>query len=132
MSKNIKIFDTQVTLILSEAYKVFPKSFDLDIDDLENFLKSSRSKISLEEHQEYCGDTMLFLEKNGFIEIGTKTLGGGYIDVRLTLKGLTLLKQQPKSISDEPSVGEMASKKIKEGLIDSAIAIITNALTKFI
>lgn len=132
--RNIEIFDMQVTLILSMAYEVFPKSLQVNCAKLEDKMKMADEKyrVSEEEHSLYCNDTMSFLEDNELIKKRARTVDDKYIGVTLTLKGLKLLKQQPQSISDEPTIGDTISDKIKDGIFDSAVSIMNGAIMKFL
>ena len=122
--KNIKIFDTQVAIIFAKLYDNFPKKINIDCSTLEMHSKD----ITIEEHSEYCDATVTFLVENGFISVGKTMIGGGYVDVILTIKGLNALKKIPKSISNKPTAGEIISDEVRKGFISSSIGIISNTV----
>lgn len=131
MSRNIEIFDAQVAIVLALLYDNFPKSIEFDCVYLES--KTVDKRITAEEHREFCRDTILFLEENEFISIQSKAINRNvFSGIKLTMHGLQVLKQTPKSISNEPAVGETISSMVKEGLMTSAIGLINSTVMKIV
>lgn len=124
MKRNIEIFDMQVAIIFAKLYDNFPKKINFDCNDLNELSKD----ITLQEHKEYCDSTVNFLSENGFIDINTRLLSGGYVGVILTIQGLNALKQIPKSISNKPTAGDIISEEVSKGFVSSAIGIISNTV----
>ena len=131
MQRNIEIFDAQVAFILAKLYDKFPTKIDFRCEELEKATK--HKEISFDEHKKYCRDTVLFLADNDFIDVQYKSMNGDtFQNVRLTMKGLKSLKQIPKSIRDEETVGEKISKSVAEGFISTAVGLVNSTVMKLI
>ena len=119
--KNIEIFDKQVAVIFAKLYENFPDKIDIEC---------SKILPNSDENNKYCDGTISFLEENELISIEEKLIGNGYIGVRLTMKGLKILKQTPKSISEDKTIGEKIVSNIKDGAVSFAVNLLNDTVLK--
>ena len=123
MKNNIRLFDCFTAKILGELYAKFPIK-----QDYESFNFATESCITDrglqkdEELEDTVLYTFLFLEENGIISFDkTKAYQNGiFYQCGLTMRGLTLLKKEPKSVSKNKNIGEILVEKIKEQGIEKA------------
>lgn len=132
---NIDKFDILVGKILAKLYSEFPKktivkSTDFGIKNpVEDFLVSidakSVEKDGLDELN-FFDDTMQFLFDEGMI-IAKQNAKGVFYDVRLTSKGLKILKKIPSSINESASsVGEWlksSAKVLNDETLKKAVSV---------
>ncbi|RUM93137.1 MAG: hypothetical protein DSZ27_00925 [Thiomicrospira sp.] len=93
-STNFQIFNRVALFALMELFDNFPKQIELDANTLALNAFPEKDKTSVEEAWDLMSfgvETLSWLESEGFVSVKQRTLGGHFIGVRLTLKGLTLL-----------------------------------------
>lgn len=110
--KNIDIFNEFVAKIFNKLYDEFPIGVDIEVC---NFINKEINPFSLEVPKEckILENTFYFLKDEGFI---TYKEGNNhyFLDVRLTSKGLALLKRTPKSIGKNSFI-DTIKHWLKEG-----------------
>jgi hypothetical protein len=96
----IKSFNTICALVFEELYETFPIGADLKFVDI--IAKAPELEdmdaIDIEASEEMFRHTLRWLEEEGFVRVGSKTLGGGIHDVRLTMMGFAVLGQIPQAV----------------------------------
>ena len=118
---NIKNFDAIVLYYADLLYKSFPKCIEINIyeemqkDEFKHMYKNE------EDLQVMLAETLLWLEENNFLNFETpKERAYRVTDnvffgcVRLTAKGLVILKSPPTSIDTKESLGNQMAKALKE------------------
>jgi len=129
-NENIKKFDATVLYYADLLYSSFPKCIEINIYDevaKDEFKDMYKNK---EDTQVLISETLLWLEENGFLKFETPQIGC----IRLSAKGLVILKSPLTSIDTKESLGSQVSTALKEkGAIkiaelgtDLAIKLATN------
>ena len=117
---NIRAFNLLVLTLFARLYAKFPLGDD--------FADSELAVASLPENAPYdetfdrqavAWGTVTWLEAEGFIRIGSKTLGGDFDDVKLTMKGLTALGSIPQPLRENEAADPIISR-IKRTLASGA------------
>ena len=102
---NIDLFNAICISLFDELYSSFPKEKDINIKSITRSIYRDDIDISFNEAFEYSSygeDVISFLKEEGFIKsAGTMQSTSDELQVRLTLKGLTILGAIPSSISGE-------------------------------
>src|SRR5690606_15292055 len=99
----IEIFDALCGALLVHLYEQFPQRIHLEFMDLQ--LEQKLEPLEPTEVQEWMDlfvDTVSWLEEEGFIRTETGTDDQDYYGVRLTLKGLAVLRAAPESRQPAP------------------------------
>ena len=128
MKDNIKRFDATVLYYADMLYKSFPKCIDINIYDEMKKEEFKNLYKETEDIQILISETLLWLEENDFLKFETPTKRAYRSEdnvffgcVRLTAKGLVILKSPPTSIDTKESLGAEVSKALKEkGIIKIA------------
>lgn len=128
MKENIDLFDIYAGRILNELLSSFPIPYDLEVPKLTiDRLNDEDEK----KHKEIIYHTINWLGEEDFIRYNVKTLGMElFTNVLLTSKGLEVLKQTPKNLSDNPTLATHLKKAVatgKEELIKQAVNAIFSA-----
>jgi len=127
MMDNIEAFDLTVAVILAKLYKQFPQKLSLECDsfceelDIPNYTKEEKIKL--------CSATMTFLQENDFIVSNSKNNSIAYAYVSLTIKGLTALKSEPKSLSNNESIGKRLIRAIEDKSAGMIVHMAQSALS---
>ncbi len=111
--ENIDLFDIYAGRILNELLGSFPIPKDLEVP---NIVLKRVGEQEQKHHQYIIYHTIKWLGDEDFIRYGTSTLGMElYTDVILTSKGLEVLKQAPKTISDNPTLASRLKQAVETG-----------------
>ena len=94
--RNIDLFNIYTAKIFNYLYDDFPIAKDIDIC---KFIEIEVDPLELNTPKEceIFEHTMYFLKEEGFIDY-KKGDFNGFLQVRLTLKGLSILKKRPKAL----------------------------------
>lgn len=117
---NIDKFDILSGRVLARLYSEFPKPCTLEAtdfgykDSVYEFL-SDPNATTIKENSDivFFTSAINFLVANKIIDAAPS--GVSFNDARLTLKGLSLLKKTPKSLSNGSNLGSWLTKAIKTG-----------------
>lgn len=116
--QNICKFDLYVGMILSKLYESFPIKCDI-------YYNSEFGEVD----EEVMRSTFIWLKDSEFIKYDDIMINTDLIcGVILSLKGLELLKQKPKTF--QKSLGESLKEPLKQGL-NSAVAKISNDILSY-
>lgn len=137
MSKNIDLFNKQTAQIFAILWENFPilqeisyKEFGAELPDgyfpnLGSNVPISKSTLEL---RKVVDGTFNFLGENGYIKY--KTDGWfSFNDVRLTEKGLAVLKIKIESLGGGESMGDKILSAVKDGTPAVIAGAVTNILT---
>ena len=134
MKSNVECFDYCVLIIANELYHRFPICGDLEPYELiknDNLIarcgvgKKSQNQSGAEiSNQErlvtIMGQTLFWLQENGFLDYNSEpehrdySVLSVYSCVRLTAKGLLVLKSTPDSLKGAVTLGEHIGKTLRE------------------
>lgn len=109
-------FDECVGLILAVLTKSFPKRIKFDASEI--------SAIAPDIEVHFVGDCMSFLRDEGLIEYKDVSLNFYFIGCRLTLRGVSCLRQ------DAPELLQCYDKKDYKNLAKIAIQILNKWITQ--
>jgi len=141
--ENIINFDKTVLYFSEMLYKSFPRCIEIDVYvelKKEMFQRMYKDET---DRQVLIAETILWLEENDFLKFETPQERAYRITdntffgcVRLTAKGLAILKSPPKSINSTESLGSKISTAMQEKGIakitelgtDLAIKLATNLI----
>ena len=128
MSKNMNLFNEATAIILNRLYAEFPNKLDvLRVADIKKGASEDELKI--------IGFTAEFLLEEGFIIGDSSNCNGKLIpNVRLTSKGLAVLKISPDSISTEKpdSFGDALTNVLGGGSTKALNTIITEIISAYV
>ena len=120
-NENIRNFDAVVLYYADLLYRSFPKCIEINIyEELQkdDFKHMHDNDI---DTQVLLAETLLWLEENNFLKFETPKERAHRITdnvffgcVRLTAKGLVILKSPPASIDTKESLGVQMAKALKE------------------
>ena len=94
--KNIELFNLYVAKIFDYLYDDFPIAKDIDICEFIG-VEVDPFELQLPKECKIFEHTMYFLKEEGFIDYKRGDTNG-FFQVRLTLKGLSILKKKPKAL----------------------------------
>ena len=114
--ENLEKFDECAGLILAILTEAFPKRMRFDCGDV----TSADPDIDVY----FVGDCMTFLRDEGLIEYGDVSLNFAFIKCRLTLKGVSCLREHA------PTLLKHYRKKEYKDLAKIAIEILNKWITK--
>lgn len=129
-TKSFDLFNMIVLYLLIQLFENFPKPIDIDAKSLGlNAIpkKESEREGEVWNYMNLAGDTVTWLQKEGFIEVHNVAYGSNYMGVRLTLKGLTLLGYTPlKSETNDKlsTLAEEGKKVLLEGTREGATEVV--------
>jgi hypothetical protein len=98
-----KVFDVLCAALLVYLHEHFPKKIHVEFADLD--LASRLEPLEPAEIWEWMDtfvDTVSWLEEEGFIRSNGGTDDRDFFDVRLTMKGLAVLRAVPPSVQPAP------------------------------
>ena len=118
VDNNIDEFNKWVAKILEYLYSEFPKLITIQANDI-------TEKITKEENEIFNG-TMLFLEREGFVEFEDISTFREYIyhKVVLTSLGLSVLNAVPESLEKKEPFIQKIKSAIKSGSKEAISATI--------
>ena len=118
---NIQSFDTTVLYYSDLLYKSFPRCIEINV--YEEVTKEPFEQMYKDtmETQTLISETLLWLEENDFLRFTTPSERSYRLEdnvffgcVRLTAKGLAILKSPPPSIKSKDSLGNRISSALEE------------------
>ncbi len=128
MPKNMELFNEATAIILNTLYTEFPNRLPiLRAEDIKNNASEEELKV--------IGFTAEFLLEEGFIVGGNSHDDGQLISrVRLTSKGLAVLKISPETLSTEKSVsfGDALKNVLGTGSTQALNTIITELMSSYV
>jgi hypothetical protein len=98
-----EIFDILCAALLVHLHEHFPKRIHVEFTDLH--LAERLEPLEPEEVWKWMDlfvDTVSWLQEEGFIRASTGTDDQDFFDVRLTMKGLAVLRAIPNSVQPTP------------------------------
>ena len=137
MSENIKIFDRAVLFYADKLYKEFPVCINLNLyedKEEETFLDIRVNKTKL---LFILSETLFWLQENNFLTFekpDKRSLVNNiepqcnFLCVRLTAKGVTILKTPPSSLTKE-SLGEVIGEKLQTAIKEKLYSKIGDTVT---
>lgn len=106
MNASTDEFNKLTITLLSNLYDSFPVEQDVAISEYDHLDTAENSGIFF--------STLKFLNNEGYVSYSTQ-IYGGFLAVRLTSKGLSLLNSTPSSISKSESLISVFKEAVKEG-----------------
>ena len=137
--KNIELFDIYVGYIFNALYEDFPVCKDFDTPKCVKEINGQTADIETRRKEFVFSETLFWLQENGIVEIEKPdrrliTIGSGlepypyFTCVRLTAKGLAILKKTPQSISTDKTLGEEITEAVKNGFKERITDLVKVAL----
>lgn len=114
--ENLEKFDECAGLILAVLTEAFPKRIRFDCGDV------TSANPDIDVH--FVGECMTFLRDEGFIEYGDISLNFAFIKCRLTLKGVSCLREYA------PALLKHYRRKEYKDLAKIAIEILNKWITQ--
>ena len=105
---NMDDFNEATVLILAKLYEAFPQRLWFKVVDL---VEAAADDNKLRNY----GDTILFLESEGFIRYESHKLNEVFDGVTLTSKGLTVLNYVPDVLKEKTPLGAKLLSVVQEG-----------------
>ncbi len=122
---NMDDFDRYAVFIFDDLLTAFPQDSVLGVQDFE-------PERNFEGVSSFVG-TAQFLRREGFIHFeGISETGGIIYGATLTMKGLTLLRRVPGTVSNAASVGDkiaQAAKSLSKEAIKAAMGELFNSVS---
>ena len=137
--KNIELFDIYVGYIFNALYEDFPVCKDFDTPKCVKEINGATADIDTKRKEFVFSETLFWLKENGIVEIEKPqnrliAMNVGlepypyFTCVRLTAKGLAILKKTPESISDKKTIGEELTEAVKNGFKERITDMVKLAL----
>lgn len=104
---NMNAFNEATARILAKLYEGFPRRVSLKVGDLVGSPDQNKEQT--------YGDTIIFLEREGFLRYETRVGNEHYNDVSLTAKGLAILNSVPASLQEKEPLGCRLTSVLKDG-----------------
>jgi len=123
--KNIEFFDVCVAHIANRLYDDFPRCVDISTDKETNHPYFENVKL-FKDRALIMTHTLFWLRENGFLEFtepkgkptGRDECTEMFYCVRLTSKGLMILKSPPQSIESHETIGEALGTSLMKSAAD--------------
>lgn len=123
--KNIELFDLMVPYLASVLYEAFPLCIDLNLYKLLENDEIKRAGVDDDKKLLILSEAMFWLEENRFLRFSAPTKRSdtdvaypAFSCVRLTAKGVGILKETPSSIMSEPTIGDKISESVKKKIVE--------------
>jgi len=120
---NMDEFNTLTIHVFNKLLDEFPQPIDF----------SSRDDEPGDISQENYFYTFQFLEREGFIVVEAKTMGGGFHMTSLTANGMALMNSIPESLKEKKPlrkwVREVAASGSKEAITTVVTALIKSSIS---
>ncbi len=129
-TSNFDAFNRITLHLLVKLFEAFPGHLDIDSNALGLDAKpkdTNETEDELWENMSLAGNTVTWLKSEGFIEVGSVCYGGHYQQVRLTLKGLTLLGYAPPTMENDSKYQNLV-EKAQSVLADGARSAVTEVV----
>jgi hypothetical protein len=125
---NMDDFNKATALVLEKLYESFPQRISIDIEELEPDVDKNTLRS--------FADTLLFLEREGFIRFDSRITNEVFQGATLTSKGLAILNSVPEVLNEKTPLGQKLSGALKGGskeVIKTVVnQIISAAVTGYI
>lgn len=124
---NIEQFNQIVVWSLAKLYAEFPNPIILQKKDFD-------AEMNLDGiNPNTFGSTVEFLEREGFITIGSTVDGGTvFFFVVLTMKGLNILDSIPLSVKNEQNIGQQTQSLVKTGFKEAGKEVLITVVSEII
>ncbi len=103
---NMDDFNEATARILAKLYEAFPQRLSFKIADLGEGADENKLRN--------YGDTIIFLESEGFIRYESRALNETFNGVALTSKGLTILNAVPDTLQEKTPLGKKLISVVRE------------------
>lgn len=114
--RSMQAFDVICAALLVHLYENFPVGVDIEFTDVS--LNEKLDNLSAEEIHDWYEifrETVTWLESEGFLEVRAGTKDGEFTGVRLTMRGLAVLRAIPISVAAaEPTLAERFKAALRE------------------
>ncbi len=118
--KNMQIFNLVTLRIFDRLYEAFPKTMDITPGSIGIEITADKAYSDAWNNAVSVADsTFPWLATEGFLRYGVATMDRKFLQVQLTLKGLTILGSVPAS-GGQSETSETMIKKIKRVLSNGA------------
>jgi len=114
---NIQHFDRVVLVTLDRLYDAFPVPIELSVGEVAEAATPGKfTSVPTFKELEPTFETVKFLAKEGFLQYSDHWVDGtAFLQVQLTLKGLTVLGQPPNSLGKKPALISQVKSALKSG-----------------
>jgi len=106
MNQNMKLFNELSATILYSLFEKFPVAIEFSIED--------HPDLNTIENSDVFYDTFKFLSNENYIKFQHQVCGG-FLDVTLTSKGLSVLNAIPDSLKEKEALWQSLKKALKNG-----------------
>jgi len=106
MNQNMKLFNELSATILDSVFEKFPVAIEFSIEDF--------PALNTIENSDVFYDTFKFLSNENYINFQHQ-IYGGFIDVMLTAKGLSVLNAVPDSLKEKETFSLFLKNALKNG-----------------
>jgi len=115
-------FNRGAALVLDKLYTAFPQRVSFRISALDQ----NADENTIVNYR----DTVLFLEREGFIRYGSWANSDPpmFEEVTLTSKGLAVLNSEPEILKEKVTLGEKLSAALKAGSIEAIKTLINQVI----
>ncbi|WP_188660700.1 hypothetical protein [Arenimonas soli] len=135
---NREVFDIVATQVFAQLLAQFPMPCDIDADSFAGPIIQNGGDIATADHgriHRCARTTITFLQGAGLLEVGRVDNSlirnsSKFLDVRLTMESLTLLRAIPASLSE--SLGEQLSSAAKQGASSAATSVVQSVFERAI
>jgi len=139
--KNIELFDIAVVHFANVLYENFPICIDINI--YEEVQKEPFASLKEEDLTKrlVISETLFWLEENDFLKFEKPTQREPFTMphdpypffqcVRLTAKGLTILKSPPKTIEEKQSLGDKMQEQMQTALTQKLFDKLSDVVIDF-
>ncbi len=131
--RNIEIFDQVTAYTLIKLYECFPVPQNLCHEDIHHEITKACTdeNEAFQIYTNYIASTILFLSDEKFIQYDQNAHSHSqYFNVRLTLRGLTLLGTVPNALNNnQSSFIELLKESFKKGAETAVSSIVKLLMT---
>lgn len=122
LPSNREFFDAFTLALFSRLYESFPSPTDIDARTIAYDLLPEDVGESGRHHAKVAEDAMQWLARENFITIDyeSQDLGGEFVGVVLTSRGLALLNSIPDASNSEETVAAQIGELVEEASKDLA------------
>lgn len=112
---NIDEFNKAAAVILNTLYEAFPRRIQLWIPNLLNLDDEGQGDDEQRRIVNVYGDTVLFLQEEGYISFELKFDNTQFEYSTLTSKGLAILSATPDALKEKETIGKRLGTALKSG-----------------
>jgi hypothetical protein len=117
---NMDDFNEATATVLAKLYEAFPQRLTFKVANLVEGADDNK--------QRNYGDTILFLEREGFIRYEARVTNEYFEAVSLTSKGLAILNSTPDVLKEKTPLGNRLGSVVREGSKELIKAVVEQVI----